>query len=211
MGGGIRSDPQCANSARKETEGANYCTMTSAAAPLPMPDSSGSMSCNPKGKLLGRSLPSFLAFSSLHCRSRYKLHILASPLSPIFTRIVALTWLATLRLSSGATSSASSGRRLSEGRAMSSVIASSRSFWKAGLVAARGPSWLEAKLMAGMMARELEEEAGAVALRISSMSWRRRRAKCRAGFVSRILSNNVSYELGTVVRETKSVLFLKSY
>lgn len=58
----------------------------------------------------------------------------------------------------------------------------SRSARKAGEVGARGASWVVAKSRAGVMSAEGEE----VQVRISSMSWRRRREKWRDGERSRI-------------------------
>ena len=59
---------------------------------------------------------------------------------------------------------------------------SSRSLRKASLVAARGASWEEAKLIAGVISK-----LGAdVQPRISSMSCNRRSAKCSEGSLSRI-------------------------
>lgn len=53
-------------------------------------------------------------------------------------------------------------------------MVSSRSLRNSGLVAARGASWDEANVRAGVMSASDDDD---VQVRISSMSWSRRRAK----------------------------------
>ena len=159
-----------------------HCTMTSAPSPL-FPMIVSSASCRPNGRIGGISLLASLAFVSAHCRRRTRLLIRASPRAPILVKIASLTLLATSRRREGSSSSASSFCNLPvAGRKMSNVIESSRSFKKSGFVAARGASWEDAKLKAGVTSDSADE----VHDRINSISCRRSKAKCKAASVSRI-------------------------
>lgn len=66
---------------------------------------------------------------------------------------------------------------------------SSRSFRKSGFVAARGASWDDAKFKAGVISEVWVD----VHVRMSSINWRRRSAKCKAGSVSSICVLSASW------------------
>lgn len=150
-----------------------YCTMTSAPSPL-FPRALSSTSCKPSGMMRGISLFASLAFVSAHWRRRTKLLMRASPRAPMLVRMASLTLLATSRRRDGSRSSASSFCSFPvAGRKINSVMVSSRSFKKSGLVAARGASCEEAKLKAGVTS----DVADDVHDRINSMSCSRSRAK----------------------------------
>jgi hypothetical protein len=161
-----------------------YCTITSAASPLPLAGLS-SASCNPSG-IGGISFPTSLALNSAQCRNRTRLLMRDSPRVPIFVSIASLTLLATFRRREGSRSSVSSFCNVpaGAGRKISNDIVSSKSFKKSWFVAARGASCDEAKLSAGV----ISEVADEVHVRMSSMSWSRSSAKCKAGSVSKIFS-----------------------
>jgi hypothetical protein len=160
-----------------------YCTITSAASLCPLAGLS-SASCNPRGREGGRSFPAARAFVSAHCRKRTRLLMRDSPRAPILVSIASLTLLATFLRSEGSNNSLSSLCKVpgAAGRNISNDIVSSRSLRKSGFVAARGASWDEAKLSAGV----ISEAADDVHTRMSSMSCNRSRSKCKAGSVSKI-------------------------
>jgi hypothetical protein len=145
----------------------SYCTMISAASPLPLAWLEElSLSCSPSGSDGGRSLPASLAFISAQSRSRTKPRMRASPRVPVLVRMASLTLFETWRRSAGFSSSSSCGCKVSAGRKMRRDMVSSRSFRNSGFVAARGASWEEAKFRAGVMSALGVE----VHLRINSMS-----------------------------------------
>lgn len=163
----------------------NYDTMASAASPLlPLLRSIlSSTSCKPSGNTGGMFFPAARALDSAQCLNRTKLRMRASPRAPMLVRIASLTLLATLRRKDGSRSSVSSFCIvLVVGRKMSSDMVSSRSLRNSEFVAARGASCDEAKLRAGVMSDDAED----VHFRMSSMSCKRRSAKCSAGSVSNI-------------------------
>lgn len=127
----------------------------------------------------GRSFLESRAEFSAQDLSLTRLRIAASRRWFWFVRIALLTRSATLRRRSGCNISASCGSKLLAGNTSRAIVLS-RSSKKAGCCGARGANCSVAKVKAGVISPpgvELHD-------RMSSTSWSRSRAKCRAGFLS---------------------------
>lgn len=142
--------------------------------------SSGWPKSSPKS-INGISRFSFLILCSAHPLNLTKRRIFASFGTPWASRMASFTLAATCLLKAGSINSARGGARLFGGKHKRAIVRS-RSCKNSGLLGARGARWVFAKARAADMSPSGSE----VQLRINSISWRRRREKCKDEFVSSI-------------------------